>query len=103
MKLACDNQVGCLRKPLSHGLWARPGGNSRQETSYAFEEGKPMFRTLRKTLTVTLAMLCMTSALALAADGSLSGTVQNVDPQLGRITVRAGEHNVVKLGAPADL
>ncbi len=62
-----------------------------------------MFRTLRKTLTVTLAMLCMTSALALAADGSLSGTVQNVDPQQGRITVRAGEDNVVELRAPADL
>ena len=62
-----------------------------------------MFRTLRKTLTVTLAMLCMTSALALAADGSLSGTVQNVDPQQGRITVRTGEDNVVELRAPADL
>ena len=62
-----------------------------------------MFRTLRKTLTVTLAMLCMTPALALAADGSLSGTVQNVDPQQGRITVRTGEDNVVELRAPADL
>ena len=31
-----------------------------------------MFRTLRKTLTVTLAMLCMTSALALAAAMSAS-------------------------------
>jgi len=45
----------------------------------------------------------MTSALALAADGSLSGTVQNVDPQQGRITVRTGEDNVVELRAPADL
>ena len=36
-----------------------------------------MLRTLRKTLTVALAMLCVMSALALAADGTLSGTVQN--------------------------
>src|SRR5262249_59757586 len=65
--------------------------------------GKPMFRTFRKTLTVALAIWCVTSALALAADSSLSGTVQNVDPQQGRITVRAGEDNVVELRAPADL
>ena len=62
-----------------------------------------MFRTLRKTLTVALAVLCVTSAVALAADGSLSGTVQNVDPQQGRITVRAGEDNVVELRAPAEM
>ena len=62
-----------------------------------------MFRALRKTLIVALNVLCVTSALALAADGSLSGTVQNVDPQQGRITVRAGENNVVELRAPAEL
>ena len=62
-----------------------------------------MFRTLRKTLAVALAVLCVTSAVALAADGTLSGTVQNVDPQQGRITVRAGEDNVVELRAPAEL
>ena len=61
-----------------------------------------MFRTLRKTLTVALAVLCVTSALALAADDTLSGTVQNVDPQQGRITVRAGEDKVVELSAPAE-
>jgi hypothetical protein len=62
-----------------------------------------MFRTLRKTLTAALAVLCVTSVLALAAEGTLAGTVQNVDPQQGRITVRAGEDNVVELRAPADL
>jgi hypothetical protein len=62
-----------------------------------------MFYTLRKTLTVTLAVLCVTSVVALATDGTLAGTVQNVDPQQGRITVRAGEDNVVELRAPADL
>jgi len=62
-----------------------------------------MFHTLRKTLTAALAVLCVTFALALAVDGTLSGTVQNVDPQQGRITVRAGEDNVVELRAPAEL
>jgi hypothetical protein len=62
-----------------------------------------MFYTLYKALTVALAVLCVTSAVALAADGTLSGTVQNVDPQQGRITVRAGEDNVVELRAPAEI
>ena len=62
-----------------------------------------MFHTLCKTLTIALAVLCIMYAAALAADGTLSGTVQNVDPQQGRITVRAGENNVVELRAPADL
>ena len=62
-----------------------------------------MFRTLRKTLTIALAILCVTSVLALAADGTLSGTVQNVDPRQGRLTVKAGEDTVVELRAPAAL
>jgi len=62
-----------------------------------------MFRTFRQTLTVTLSMLCVAYAVALAAEGTLSGTVQNVDPQQGRLTVRAGEDNVVELRAPAEL
>ena len=103
MKLAIADQVGRLKKPLSRTVGHNPGGNSRQETSYTFEEGKPMFRTLRKTLTVALATLCVMSAVTLAADGTVSGTVQNVDPQQGRITVRAGEDNVVELRAPAEL
>ena len=69
----------------------------------ACEEDKFMFRTLRKTLTVALTVLFVTSAVALAANDTVSGTVQNVDPQQGRITVRAGEDNVVELRAPADL
>jgi hypothetical protein len=62
-----------------------------------------MFRILRKTLTGALALWCATAALALAADSTLSGTVQNVDPQQGRITVRAGEDNIVELRAPTEL
>ena len=48
-----------------------------------------MFCTLRTTLTAVLAVLCVTVTLALADDGTVSGTIQNVDPQQGRITVRA--------------
>src|SRR5215468_10802287 len=62
-----------------------------------------MFHTLCKTLTIALAVLWIMSAVALAANGTLSGTVQNVDPQQGRLTVRAGEDNVVELRAPAEL
>lgn len=62
-----------------------------------------MFRRLRKTLTIALTVLCVTSAVALAAEGTLLGTVQNVDAQQGRITLRAGEDNVVELRAPAEL
>jgi hypothetical protein len=62
-----------------------------------------MFHTLRNTLTIALAVLCVMSAMTLAADRTLAGTVQNVDPQQGRITVRAGEDNVVELRAPAEL
>ena len=62
-----------------------------------------MFRTLRKTLTVALAVLCVTSAVALAADGTLSGTVQTWIRNKGVSPVRAGEDNVVELRAPAEM
>lgn len=62
-----------------------------------------MFHTLYKTITVALAVLWVTSVVALAANDTISGTVQNVDPQQGRITVRAGGDNVVELRAPAEL
>jgi hypothetical protein len=62
-----------------------------------------MVRTLRMTLIAALAVLCVISPLALADDGTLSGTIQNVDPQQGRITVRVGEEDVLELRAPADL
>ena len=63
-----------------------------------------MFHRLRKTLIIILTGLCVTSAVALAAEGTLSGTVQNVDPQQGRLIVRAEEEdNVVALRAPTAL
>jgi hypothetical protein len=62
-----------------------------------------MCRILRKTVIVVLAILCVVFAVARADDEILSGTVQNVDPQQGRLTVKAGEDNVVELRAPAEL
>ena len=62
-----------------------------------------MYRTLHKTMIVALAILCVASTVARAADETLSGTVQNVDPQQGRLTVKAGEDNIVELRAPAEL
>ena len=62
-----------------------------------------MFCTRRTTLPAVLAVLGVTVPLALADDGTVSGTIQNVDPQQGRITVRVGKEDVVELRAPADL
>ena len=62
-----------------------------------------MLRTRHKTMRVTLAILCVVFSVARAADETLSGTVQHVDPQQGRLTVTAGEDHVVELRAPAAL
>jgi hypothetical protein len=62
-----------------------------------------MFQRYRTPLLVALTILCVASTVALAAEGVLSGTVQNVDPRQGRLTVRTGEDSVVELRAPAEL
>jgi len=62
-----------------------------------------MFRTLRSTLAIALAALFVVSAVALAADTTMSGTVQKVDTQKGQITLRSDEGKTVELQAPADL
>ena len=62
-----------------------------------------MLRTRHKTMRVALAILCVACTVARAADDTLSGTVQNVDPHQGRLTVTAGEDHVVELRAPAAL
>ena len=61
------------------------------------------FRTLRSTLTVALAVLFIASAVALAGEATMLGTVQNVDAQQGRITLNSGEDKTVELRAPAAL
>ena len=61
-----------------------------------------MFRTLRNILTIALTALFVASAVVLAAD-TVSGTVENVDPQQGRMILRAEEGKVMELRAPTDL
>jgi len=62
-----------------------------------------MFHTFRSTLAVALAVLCVASAVALAAKETVSGTVENVDPQQGRMILRAEEGKAMELRAPAEL
>lgn len=56
-----------------------------------------------KPSTGALTMLCVASAVAIGAGGTLLRTIQNVDPQQGRRTVRAGADHIVELRAPVDL
>ena len=62
-----------------------------------------MFRTCRSFLAVALAVLFVASAVALAAQETVSGTVENVDPQQGRMILRADEGKAMELRAPTDL
>jgi hypothetical protein len=62
-----------------------------------------MLRILRKTVIVILTGLCLASAVALAAEDTLSGTVQNVDPRQGRLIVSVQKDHVVELRAPTEL
>jgi|GraSoiStandDraft_12_1057312.scaffolds.fasta_scaffold76511_1 lipopolysaccharide export system protein LptA len=62
-----------------------------------------MYRTLRSILTVALAVLFVASAVALTAVETVSGTVENVDPQQGRMILRAEEGKAMELRAPTEL
>ena len=62
-----------------------------------------MCRTLHSILTVALAVLCVASAVSLAAEETVSGTVENVDPQQGRMILRGEEGKAMELRAPTDL
>lgn len=62
-----------------------------------------MCHTLRTTLVVVVAALWIASAVALAAEVTMLGTVQNVDPHQGRLMLSLEEGNTVELQAPADL
>ncbi|MGE3539366.1 MAG: hypothetical protein AB7N91_18280 [Candidatus Tectimicrobiota bacterium] len=62
-----------------------------------------MFRTLSQTWLIVLTVLCGITTVALAAPGTVSGTIQNVDPDQGRITVRTGREHVIELRAPSEL
>ena len=62
-----------------------------------------MFRTMRSTLVVVLAVLFVASAVALAADETVLGTVQKVDVQKGRLMLQSPEGQTMELQAPAAL
>jgi len=62
-----------------------------------------MFCTFRSPLVVALAALCVASAVALAAGTTVFGTIQNVDADQGRLTLRAKEDKIVELQGPAEL
>lgn len=62
-----------------------------------------MFRKLSSILAVGLALLLVASAVTLAADETMAGTVQKVDPQSGRFTLRSEEGKIMELQAPAAL
>src|SRR5262249_44163262 len=62
-----------------------------------------MCRTFRSLMAVVLAALFVASAVALAAEETVSGSVQNVDPQQGRMILRANEGKTMELRAPGEL
>ena len=62
-----------------------------------------MYRTLRSFVAVALAALFVASAVALAADETVSGTVESVDPRQGRMILKADEGKTMELRAPGDL
>src|SRR5262252_3323538 len=62
-----------------------------------------MFRTLLSTVAIALAVLFVVSAVTLAAEGTMSGTVQNVDPQQGRMILNSEAGKTMELRAPAEL
>src|SRR5262245_3693955 len=91
--------------PMHHWRWlydTNPVGTAgRQDKPH--ERRRRMCRTLHSILAVALALLLVASAVALAAEETVSGTVENVDPQQGRMILRAEEGKVMELRAPADL
>src|SRR5215470_9432788 len=68
-----------------------PSRDSGPKTSQAWEEGTPMFRTIRSPLLVALAVLLVASAVALAADETTLGIVTKLDVQKERITLQSTE------------
>jgi hypothetical protein len=62
-----------------------------------------MFYKLSRLLAVAFAVLFITSAVALAAEESLSGTVQSVNAREGTLTLKSEDGKTVELQAPAAL
>jgi hypothetical protein len=64
---------------------------------------KRMFYKLSRLLAVAFAVLFIASTVALAAEESLSGTVQSVNAREGTITLKSDNGKTVELKAPAAL
>lgn len=62
-----------------------------------------MYRTLSKTLVCALAVLFVVSAVALAADQKVSGTIQSVDAAKGALTLQTTDGQTMQLQAPMEL
>jgi hypothetical protein len=62
-----------------------------------------MFYKLSKLLAVTFAVLFMISTAALAAEQSLTGTVQAVNAREGTLTLKSEDGKTVELQAPVAL
>jgi hypothetical protein len=62
-----------------------------------------MSHQVHRTLVIILTALFMVSALVLAADTKLSGTIQDVNVQKGFITLRSEDGDIVELRASTEL
>src|SRR5262245_3927952 len=103
MEFAPSNRA-CPRSlwPTADGCITRSNVDSRQFNNPA-QEGTFMVRILCGTLIVALAVLFVAPAVALAADETVSGTIQSVDTRKGQITLKSEEGQTVQLQAPAAL
>src|SRR5256885_1347624 len=102
--MACAHPGECLQDAaVSLAMGDPPGEDKRQEAQASCEEGPSMVRTRRRPLAVALAVLCVASVVALAADTTVAGTIQHVDPNKGHLTLRSEEGKTVQLQAPAAL
>jgi Cu/Ag efflux protein CusF len=79
-----------------------PAGTGEKSPRYVVKEGR-MFYKLSRLLAVAFAVLFMVSTVALAAEESLSGTVQSVNAREGTITLKSDDGKTVELKAPAAL
>jgi hypothetical protein len=62
-----------------------------------------MFYKLSKLLAAAFAVLFIVSTVALAAEETVSGTIQHMNVQEGTLTLRSEDGKIVELTAPANL
>ena len=62
-----------------------------------------MYRTLSKTVVCVLAVLFVISAVAIAADQKVSGTIESVDTAKGALTLQTTDGQTMQLQAPMEL